>query len=310
MTGSGVDRGREAAGVFVISITPFDAEGRLDETGLRAHLRRMAEAGIGVYVGGGGSGEGYTLDPGEAHRVVEVAVEEIGHLVPVRAMGVEPRTSAEMVTYINAAAGAGVGAAQVYSLDPGHGHRPTDAEIRRYFLDVLDGIGIPAVLSSHQSVGYRLAPKLLSDLIQRFDVIGVNCSQPDLGYLADVVDVVEGRAQVHVGGPHQALAALALGGHGYLSSEANLAPRLAAAVVERHAAGDLAGCLDAYGRVLRLSSGLYGRGGIRATKSVLNRLGLPGGVPRPPQLPVEGAELDECMDLVRALDLGRFEGWS
>ena len=48
--------------VFVISITPFDAEGRLDEPGLRAHLDRMADAGVGVYLGGGGSGEGFTLD--------------------------------------------------------------------------------------------------------------------------------------------------------------------------------------------------------------------------------------------------------
>ena len=36
---------------FVISITPFDAAGRIDEPGMRAHLRRMVAAGIGVYIG-------------------------------------------------------------------------------------------------------------------------------------------------------------------------------------------------------------------------------------------------------------------
>jgi len=297
-------------GVFVISITPFGADGSLDEAGFRAHLRRMADAGIGVYVGGGGSGEGYTLSTQEARRVVEVAVDELGDHVPVRAMGVEPRGAAEMVDYIRAASSAGVGAAQVYSLDPGHGHRPTGAEVRRYFLDVLDGIDVPAVLSSHQSVGYRLAPTLVDELMDRFDVIGVNVSQPDLGYLAEIVDVTAGRAEVHVGGPNQALAALALGANGYLSSEANLAPHLCAAVVERARTGDAVGSLDAYGRVLRLSALLYGRGGIRATKAVLSHLGLPGGAPRLPQLPIDADALEACLEGVEVLEVAAFEGWA
>ena len=46
---------------FTISITPFAADGTIDEAALRRHLRKLGDAGIGVYVGGGGSGEGYTL---------------------------------------------------------------------------------------------------------------------------------------------------------------------------------------------------------------------------------------------------------
>lgn len=217
--------------------------------------------------------------------------------------------ASEMVAYIRTAAAAGAPAAQVYSLDQGHGHRPTEAEVRRYFLDVLEGIEIPAVLSSHQSVGYRLAPALVDELVSNFAVIGVNVSQPDLGYLAQIVDVVAGRADIHVGGPHQALAALALGATGYLSSESNLAPKLCAAVVNRARSGDADGALDAYGRVLRLSGTLYGRGGIRATKAVLSALGLPGGVPRPPQLAVDEATLRLCLREVEALQLARFEEW-
>ena len=49
---------------FVISITPFTDEGAIDEGAFRQHVRRMAAAGVGVYVGGGGSGEGYTLQAG------------------------------------------------------------------------------------------------------------------------------------------------------------------------------------------------------------------------------------------------------
>ena len=63
----------------------------MDEVALRGHLRRMAAAGIGVYLGGGGSGEGYVLSPDETRRLLQIGVEELQGKVPVRAMGVEPR---------------------------------------------------------------------------------------------------------------------------------------------------------------------------------------------------------------------------
>jgi dihydrodipicolinate synthase/N-acetylneuraminate lyase len=65
----------------------------------------------------------------------------------------------------------------------------------------------------------------------------------------------------------------------------------------------------AYGRLARLSMALYGRGGIRATKAVLNRLGLPGGYPRRPQLPIGEATVDELMTILEDLRLGDLEGW-
>ena len=37
---------------YVISITPFTQQGELDEDGLRRHLNRLADSGIGVYVVG------------------------------------------------------------------------------------------------------------------------------------------------------------------------------------------------------------------------------------------------------------------
>lgn len=295
---------------FVISITPFAEDGALDEDAFRQHLRRMGAGGVGVYVGGGGSGEGYTLDEDETRRVVDIAVDELRGVVPVRAMGVEPRLADDMIRYIRMADAAGVDACQVYSLDQGHGHRPTEDEVEAYFVDILTAVSSPCVISTHQSVGYQVRVPLLTRLVERFDhVIGINSSHQDHGYLARIIDAVGGQVTVHVGGPAQGLLNLSLGGNGFLSSEANLAPHLCASVTNAFDAGDQATVFDAFGKVVRLSDALYRNGGIRVTKAVLNSLGLPGGFPRKPQLPVSEQVLAATRAAVDRLELGAIEGW-
>jgi 4-hydroxy-tetrahydrodipicolinate synthase len=286
---------------YVISITPFRPDGSLDEDGLRHHLQRMAAAGIGVYLGGGGSGEGYVLTSDELDRVLQIGVAELQGRVPMRAMGTEPRSAGEMIAFVEQAAAAGVDAVQVYSLDQGHGHRPGREEIQAYFDDVLSAVSVPCVLSTHQSVGYTVPVDMLRGFLDRYPhVVGVNCTHQDLRYLASVIDVVGDRAPVHVGGPMQALTAWALGARGFLCSEGNLAPELCVSVASAYRAGDAA-VFAKFNAMLRLSNTLYGAGGIRVTKAVLNRLGLPGGPPRRPQLPVASDVVDGLMPLLEEL---------
>ncbi len=303
-----VDRTR--ASTFVISITPFTEDGAVDEVALRGHLRRMAAAGIGVYLGGGGSGEGYVLSPDETRRLLQIGVEELQGKVPVRAMGVEPRTSLDMIEYLLMVSDIGVDAAQIYSLDQGHGHRPTRDEIHRYFDDVLRAIDFPAVLSTHQSVGYQVPVPMLIEFADRFDhLIGINLSHQDLGYLSAVIDALGDRLEIHVGGPNLALTALSLGGTGYLNSEGNLAPRLCVGLINAYRENDAWRMVDFYGKLLRLSGTFYAAGGIRATTAVLNALGLPGGFPRLPQLPVPDASVPPLLDTIERLGIGNIEGW-
>ncbi len=301
MTASGALEPSRAS-TFVISITPFTSDGSFDEDGIRRHLRRMADAGVGVYLGGGGSGEGYVLSGSEARRLLEIGVEELKGRVPVRSMGTEPRSAAEMIEYVRIAGACGIDASQIYSLDAGHGHRPTRPEIQAYFDDILSAIDVPSVLSTHQSVGYAVPVEMLAGFVEKYPhVIGINVTNQDLGYVADVIDAVGHRVDVHVGGPAQALTAWSLGATGFLSSEANLAPQLCMAVVDAYRKSDAQTLSTCFGNLLRLYRALYSAGGIRATKCVLDRLGLAGGVPRKPQLPIAEAKVDELLELIDEL---------
>jgi 4-hydroxy-tetrahydrodipicolinate synthase len=297
------------ASTFVISITPFTESGDLDAEGLRAHLQRLGRSGIGVYVAGSGSGEGYTLTLDERRRVMEIAGDELSGVVPVRVMGVEPRTAAEAIELGRVTAEVGLDAMQLYSLDMGHGYRPRPAELETYLTEVLDAVTCPVVISTHQSVGYRYPVGLLASTVQRYEqVIGLNITTPDIAYLAAVIEAVDGAVDVHVGGPMHALTAFGLGAQGFLSSEGNLAPKLCMSLVDARAAGDGDAVSDAFIDIMRLFRATQAAGGIVGTKAALRRLGVAGGWPRSPRLTGDDATVQALVDMIHQLDLVSSEG--
>src|SRR5947199_9521147 len=64
-------------------VTPFHADGTLDEQALRALVRRQIENGIDFLVPCGTTGESPTLSTREHLRVVEITVEGAKGRVPV-----------------------------------------------------------------------------------------------------------------------------------------------------------------------------------------------------------------------------------
>jgi 4-hydroxy-tetrahydrodipicolinate synthase len=294
---------------FVISLTPFSEDGALDEAGLRAHLARLRASGIGVYLAGSGSGEGYTLTRDERRRVLEIGAEELGGAVPVRAMGVEPRTATEVIQLAEDAIAAGVDATQVYSLDLGHGYRPTADEQRAYLRTVLDRAPGDLVLSTHQSVGYHYEAALLDELLTEYPrVVGVNVTHRDLVYVAEIIETVAGRVDLHVGGPMHAVGATALGATGYLSSEANLAPRSCVALIESIDRGDRDAAARVHREIMEIHEATQALGGIVGAKAALRLLGAPGGWPRAPRLPVAPERAQSLVDVLDRLGVTASEG--
>lgn len=295
--------GGEPKSTFVISLTAFTPAGEFDPAGQRRHFARLRDAGIGVYVAGSGSGEGYTLSAQERAELLRLAAEELQGHVPVRGMGAEPRTAGEMIAFGRAVEEAGLDAMQIYPLDVGHRVIPTAREIERYFDEVLASVEVPAVLSTHFYSGYLVPVEVLRALVARHaHVVGINCTiaGAEIAYLVALIDSFGDELEIHVGGPGHALVAMALGATGYLCSEGNLAPRLCVSVTDAYNAGDHGAALAAHASVMRLNAANR-YGSIRGVKAALELLGLPGGPPRPPRLPLEGAELAELRTTLDAL---------
>lgn len=292
----------------VVSITPFDDGGALDESALRVHLGRLREAGVRVYLGAG-PGEWYVMTARERRRLLEIGVEELSGHVPVLAMGAEPRSAAEMVEFVRMAADVGVDGVQVYSLEVGHGHVATDAEWEAYVDEVMDATEVPATLPVHFSVGYLPEVETLTRVVRRHDqVVGVNCTPADLRYLARVVDALDDDVEVHVGGPLHALTALALGADGFLNFEGNIAPRLTARVAAAWDQGGPAAAAASFRPLITLFDLVGRHGWVPAVKEVLRQLGLPGGRVRPPLLPSSPTATEDIARTLEQLDVVALEG--
>ena len=118
--------------VITISITTFDEQGRLDEDAYRKHMCRLRDGGVSVYVGGSGSGEGYSLTPEENARILAIAVAELKGKVGVYADGVEPRNAREMIAFMRRVEKSNVDAVRIMPLDPDHGSKPNVAELEKF----------------------------------------------------------------------------------------------------------------------------------------------------------------------------------
>jgi 4-hydroxy-tetrahydrodipicolinate synthase len=257
-------------------------------------------------VAGSGSSEAYSLTPAERDRVLAISVEALKGKVPVRAMGCEPRIIDEMTDFLKAAERAKVDAAQVCSLDIGHGAAPTPPEMEHYYRTVIESTALPLYLSSHRAAGYFLPIDLIEKLVARYSTIaGVAYSGPDAGYIAELINRVGDRVEVHSAGPANALTVLGLGGNGFMGGEGNLAPEMFPAVISAWKAQDYPALHEAYGRVMALTTlnKRHGGSSMRMMKPLMNAFGLPGGWLRPPRMPIAGAELEKAIQEVLKLKI-------
>jgi 4-hydroxy-tetrahydrodipicolinate synthase len=290
-----------ALSTFCCTITPFDADLRLDVDALRAIVERLAAAGVGAFVGTSSPGEGFSLSRDETEQLYGEAKDAMAGRQQVRAMGVEPHSADETYDLIRIAESVGLDAMQLYCLDLGHSNQPGDEELERFFRTNLERMTIPAVLSTHFMLGYMIPISLLETLLDSYPhIIGINCTTPNLAYLKHVLDLGAGRVDVHVGGPQHALTALALGAQGFLCTEAIIAPKLCGSLVDQWAAGEYPAAFETYRRILSVSAvNRWPNGSLRFTKAAMRALGLPGWHLRPPYLPLDD---DARHDIRRELD--------
>jgi 4-hydroxy-tetrahydrodipicolinate synthase len=295
------NRQRPGYRAAVCTVTPFDESGRLDEAGIEHLVEGIAGAGVSLALGTASPGEGFSLSLDETARFFDIAKRSAAGRVPICAMGVEPRNADQLRPIIRLAEQADLDVMQLYTVDPGHAMKLTDGELERYFATLLDEMTINAAISTHAYNG--LVPlSVLGRLLDRYPTITTIHCTSEVNYLSQLLALVDGRCEVLVGGPMQALSTLALGGHGFLCSEGSLVPRLCGQIQQAIRTGDTEGAEEFYRQLIGVFSlNVWPGGTVRFLKAAMRILGLPGGHTRAPFEVLGGADAEQLARSMKEL---------
>lgn len=292
--------------VNAMCVTPFDSRDQIDEDALWVIIEALSFAGVGIYLGSYGTGEGHLLRSDEIARLYQVGVEAAGGRVPVYAAALGFTSTDTVIEAAQSAAALGVDAVQIHPPRPGPtAITPRPAELDRFYADVLDTIKTPVHLTNQViMVGYELPVSLVVDLVGSYpQIMAVNTSDPNLDSVIELITTVGGQIAVRVGIVSQLPMALDLGGAGILCFEADVAPALCREVIDAHGAGDVDHLEAAFERLLRLNEILSRFQNPRSVKAAMRLVGLPGGSLRRPYLDLDTDEVDAIAAVVGELGL-------
>ena len=268
--------------VAVCTVTPFDQNGGLDEAGIEHLVESIAAAGVSLCIGTASPGEGFALSLDETERFFDIVVRTAAVGCRSAPWVSSLATTVSSAPIVRLAEQAKLDTMQLYTLDPGHAMKLTDDELERFFSTLLDEMTIPATISTHVYNG--LVPlNVLGRLLDNYpNISAIHCTS-EVNYLLQLLDLVDGRCEVLVGGPMQALSVHALGGQGFLCSEGSIAPVLCGELQHAMRSGDLAAAERFYRQMIGVFSlNIWPGGTVRFLKTAMQILGLPGGFTRPP----------------------------
>ena len=202
-------------------VTPFKADGSLDESTLRKLVRRQIEQGVHFLVPCGTTGESPTLSHEEHLRVVEITVEEAKGTTPVLA-GAGGYCTAHVVELAKEVQT--LGADGILSVTPYY-NKPTQEGLYLHYKAVAAAIDIPIVLYSVAGrTGVNIEPTTLKRLAEIDNIVAIKEASGMLGQMTRIRALTPNITLLS-GDDLLTSAVLGIGGEGVISVVSNVAPK-------------------------------------------------------------------------------------
>ncbi|GAA1368900.1 4-hydroxy-tetrahydrodipicolinate synthase [Streptomyces beijiangensis] len=214
-------------------ITPFTASGGLDLPAAQQLAARLVAEGCDGLVLSGTTGESPTTSDAEKTALVRAVREAVGAAAHVVA-GVGSADTRHTVELAGAAEEAGADGLLVVSP---YYSRPPQPALEAHFRRVADAAGVPVMLYDIPGrTGTRIEPETMLRLAEHPRITAVkDCAYDFLGS----TKVISRTGLAYYSGCEELnLPLYAVGGAGYVSTVANVAPRQLRAVLDAYDAGD------------------------------------------------------------------------
>src|SRR6266853_6858416 len=202
-------------------VTPFQADGSLDERAMRQLVGRQIEAGIDFLVPCGTTGESPTLTREEHLRVVQITVEAAKGKVPVLA-GAGGYNTAEVIALGRELAGLGVDG--ILSVTPYY-NKPTQEGLFQHYRAIAEAVSLPIILYSVQGrTGVNIEPATVRRLAEIENIVGIKEASGNVPQMAAILNAVPDDFIVLSGDDAITLPVISLGGRGVISVVSNDIP--------------------------------------------------------------------------------------
>ncbi len=296
----------DVGGIIPPMVTPFDAEGNVDELRHRAEVRHMLKAGVHGLAVCGSTGEGHALTTDETVRLTAATLEETSGRIPV-ITGIICNSTQAAIDRGRAVADLGVAALQVTPVH--YLFRPHDDAMAMHFERIAQATGLPVIIYNVVPWSY-LSPSLLAGILERVDgVIGVKQSASDMKALADLLVLAGsprlGRKGVRILSAVDALLypSFSLGAHGAVAAILTAVPEQCVELWDAVRLGDHRRARRLHEWLLGVWNGIDDANLPANVKTVARLRGRDGGFPRAP-MPVSSPEQEALIRRALAAELG------
>jgi 4-hydroxy-tetrahydrodipicolinate synthase len=277
-------------------VTPFNADGSIDEKALRSLIDWQIEEGIHFLVPCGSTGEAATMTVEEHRRVVAITVEQVKGRVPVVA-GAASNDTAKAVTLSKAMKE--LGATHLLHASPMY-NKPPQRGIVAHFRAIAEATDLPIVVYNVPGrTGSNIEAKTTIELAGMKNIHAVKEASGNLGQISDII---RGRPKGFVvlsGDDELTLPVMALGGEGIISVVSNAVPGAMSKLCNLMAAGDLAAARELHMKLLPWFRAAFIESNPLPVKAAMAMMGRMKNVLRLPLVPMNESNADAVKSALR-----------
>jgi 4-hydroxy-tetrahydrodipicolinate synthase len=276
-------------GVFPYLVSPVHESGEVNADVLGRLCDDLIEAGVHGLTPLGSTGEFAYLTWQQRRRVVEVVIDAAKGRVPVVA-GVASTTIADAV--FQAREFGSMGCSGILAILDAYFPIP-DEGVFAYFKAIAEAVSIPVVLYTNPNFQRSDLSLSVIDRLSRIPNIGyIKDASFNTGRLLSIINRVEGRMQVFAASSHIPACVMLIGGIGWMSGPACVAPKQSVELYELCRRRDWVTAMKRQRLLWNLNQAFAKYNLAACIKGGLQLQGYPVGRPLPPQapLPPEGIE--------------------
>ncbi len=283
-------------------VTPFRADGAIDEQALYALVQWQIESGINWLVACGTTAETPSLNDEEWLRVVRIVTEAAAGRVPVW-VGCTHNVTREAVQRARIASQV-PGVTAILTANPYY-NKPGQEGQYQHFKAIANAVKLPVVLYNIPSrTGTNLEPATVLRLIQDSpNVQAIKESSGSLPQITELTTQAPRNFSVYVGDDNMALGAIGVGAVGLVSVASNEIPAEMTLMIESALTGDWPVARQINRKYFRLIQANFWETSPAPAKAVMAMMGRIGEHYRLPMVPVSQATRSRLERLIGELGL-------